>query len=118
MKPNLNIHVNIKRYFNKKSELEIGYPDIVIFNKTDLDARGDITLATFFCNDITYYVDAHDRTQSYSRGICLVTKITAFLNYPGSGIVYVAEPYTSTGTSYSQYEIVSIDRNKFKINRI
>lgn len=50
------------------------------------------------------------------RGICLVTKITATITTP-TGDEVVATPYTSSGTSYSQYAVISKD-SQYQVTRV
>ncbi|MDE9448417.1 hypothetical protein KKJ04_23700, partial [Xenorhabdus bovienii] len=50
-----------------------------------------------------------------SRGVCLLTKITATVRTPNGDIEAV--PYTSSGTSYSQFAIIQTGNNTFEVTR-
>ena len=53
--------------------------------------------------------------QASSRGVCLVTEITATVKTPNGNIV--ATPYSSSGTSYSQFAIIQTGANSFEVTR-
>lgn len=50
------------------------------------------------------------------RGICLLTEITAILKNETHNIR--AKSYLSSGTSYSQFEIVQIGTDEFEVRRV
>ena len=83
-------------------------------------ARGTISFRSHFCDDDPYSVT---KTEPFkvNSGICLVTKITATVDTPDGKVT--AEPYTSSGTSYSQFSVVdngkdSSGKSKFKVTRL
>ncbi|WP_419885127.1 hypothetical protein [Paenibacillus sp. B-A-8] len=45
-----------------------------------------------------------------------MTRITATVRTPSGNIQ--AEPYTSSGTSYSQFAIIQVGVNKFQVTRV
>ncbi|WP_216651793.1 hypothetical protein [Paenibacillus sp. NEAU-GSW1] len=46
----------------------------------------------------------------------MLTKITATVVTPSGNIE--AEPYTSSGTSYSQFAIIQVGANRFQVTRV
>ena len=69
------------------------------------NASGAITYRSFFCGDDSYSVQKNNPfTVDHNRGICLVIKITADVDTPDGKVA--AEPYTSSGTAYSQWIVV------------
>jgi hypothetical protein len=50
------------------------------------------------------------------RGGCLLTEITATVQTPQGNIV--AKPYTSSGTSYSQFAVINTGGNTFAVTRV
>ncbi|PLT48033.1 hypothetical protein B8V81_0165 [Paenibacillus pasadenensis] len=50
------------------------------------------------------------------RGVCLLTRISATVRTPSGDIA--AEPYTSSGTSYSQFAIIQVGVNQFRVTRV
>lgn len=61
-------------------------------------------------------VQRDETWKASSRGVCLVTRITATVRTPSGNIQ--AEPYTSSGTSYSQFAIIQVGVNKFQVTRV
>lgn len=53
----------------------IGYPEVVIKNDTDFDMEGHVHFAA--CSTEKFKVKRHKKSKPISRGLCLVTKITA-----------------------------------------
>ena len=94
----------------------MGYPLVQIVNSTNYIANGTVEYASAFCSDDDYKSLAAGATWSAtSRGTCLVTKITATLQTPGENTD--ALPYTSSGTSYSQFAIIQTGPNAFEVTR-
>ncbi|PYE48804.1 hypothetical protein HUB98_16665 [Paenibacillus barcinonensis] len=92
------------------------YPLVRIYNSTPYNAFGKVEYVSFFCSDDNYVVQRDESWQASSRGVCLVKRITATVRTPYGNIE--AEPYTSSGTSYSQFAIIQVGPNQFKITRV
>ena len=50
-----------------------------------------------------------------SRGLCLVTKITATVKIPSGNIE--STPYSSDGTAFSQFAIIQTGEIQFEVTR-
>ena len=85
------------------------YPLVSIVNSTPFIADGDVEYMSLFCSNDHYTVTPTTTWIAKSRGVCLVTKITATVKTPSGNIK--ATSYTSSGTSYSQFAILQ-DRRK------
>ncbi|AIQ37603.1 hypothetical protein R50345_25015 [Paenibacillus sp. FSL R5-0345] len=93
-----------------------GYDPVQIFNSTSFNAFGKVEYASILCSDDNYNVQRDETWKASSRGVCLVTRITATVRTPSGNIQ--AEPYTSFGTSYSQFAIIQVGVNKFQVTRV
>ena len=93
----------------------MSYPLVNISNSTNFIASGTVEYASIFCSNDDYTVTPTTSWQASSRGVCLVTKISATVNTPNGNIV--ATPYTSSGTSYSQFAIIQTGPNSFEVTR-
>jgi hypothetical protein len=94
----------------------MSYPLVHISNSTNFPAAGQVTYATFLCSDDSYTIDPRGQWTAGSRGVCLVTEVSARLNVNGQWIN--ASPYTSSGTSYSQFAIIETGNNTFAVTRV
>ena len=72
-----------------------GYPLVAITNSTSHQAKGHVTYPG--CHGDDWTALPWDTWKASSRGLCLVSKITAEVNVGGNWVG--AEPYTSSGTS-------------------
>ncbi|GGG70195.1 hypothetical protein GCM10010918_26850 [Paenibacillus radicis (ex Gao et al. 2016)] len=93
-----------------------GYDPVHIFNSTSFNASGKVEYASIFCSDDNYSVQRDETWRASSRGVCLVTRITATVKTPSGNIE--AEPYTSSGTSFSKFAIIQVGVNKFQVTRV
>jgi hypothetical protein len=94
----------------------MAYPLVHISNSTNYDASGEVSYRSAFCKDDKYTAPANKSWTAKSRGVCLVTKITATLSVLGTD--HEAAPYESVGTSYSQFAIVQLDGGNFVVTRV
>ena len=94
----------------------MAYPLVEIKNSTNYIASGTVYYASIFCSNDNYSVTPLTTWKASSRGVCLLTKITATLKTPSGDIV--ATPYESSGTSYSQFAIIQTGPNSFAVTRI
>jgi len=92
------------------------YPEISILNSTPFDASGVISYAGASCSEEKYKIESSRPWGPISRGDCLVTKITGTVYTPTGSVE--ATPYTSSGTSYSQFALVQTDDGGFQITRL
>jgi hypothetical protein len=70
---------------------------------------------SIFCSNDDYTVTPNTCWMADSRGVCLVTEISAVVKTPNGNIQ--ATPYTSSGTSYSQFAIIQTGPNSFEVTR-
>jgi hypothetical protein len=93
----------------------MSYPNVQITDSTPYIASGTVHYASIFCSNDDYFVTPNTTWQAGSRGVCLVTKIDAVVQTPNGNIV--ATPYTSSGTSYSQFAVIQTGANSFEVTR-
>src|SRR5688572_29713060 len=79
----------------------MSYPVVEIANSTSYMVSGTVEYASMFCSNDNYNVTPNTTWQAGSRGVCLVTQISASVVTPNG--TFQAQPYTSSGTSYSQF---------------
>lgn len=75
------------------------YPYAEVTNSTGHDVSGEVKYAG--CTTDDYTVKPGKTWRATSRGLCLLTVVEANVHTP-DGVVR-AKPYTSSGTSYSQF---------------
>lgn len=84
----------------------MGYPLVNVTNSTSSPVSGTVEYASIFCSNDNYNVAPNGGTwTASSRGVCLVTKVTANVHLP-DGRVIPATPYESSGTSYSTFAVI------------
>ncbi len=93
----------------------MSYPLVNIHNSTNYIANGTVDYMSIFCSNDDYTVTPNTSWQASSRGVCLVTKISATVKTPNGD--FQATPYTSSGTSYSQFAIIQVGPNQFEVTR-
>ncbi|ANY66048.1 hypothetical protein BBD42_05935 [Paenibacillus sp. BIHB 4019] len=93
-----------------------GYDPVQITNSTSFNAFGKVEYASIFCSDDNYAVQRDETWRASGRGVCLVTRITATVRTPSGDIQ--AEPYTSSGTSFSRFAIIQVGVNRFQVTRV
>ncbi|MGN7457198.1 hypothetical protein ACTHPH_20500 [Paenibacillus pasadenensis] len=93
-----------------------GYDPVQITNSTSFNAYGAVEYSSIFCSDDLYSVQRDETWRASGRGVCLLTRITATVRTPSGDIA--AEPYTSSGTSYSRFAIIQVGENRFQVTRI
>ncbi|MGQ8873445.1 hypothetical protein [Paenibacillus sp. TSA_86.1] len=93
-----------------------GYDPVQIYNSTPFNAYGTVEYASIFCSNDRYSVQREGTWRASGRGVCLLTRITATVITPSGNIE--AEPYTSSGTSYSQFAIIQVGPNQFRVTRV
>jgi len=94
----------------------MAYPPVQIKNSTEFVVNGKVEYRSIFCSDDSYFVTPTTTWTGPDRGACLVTKITATVRTPGGDIE--ATPYTSSGTSFSQFAIIQTGPGSFQVTRI
>lgn len=94
----------------------MGYPVVEIKNSTNYIVTGKVDYASIFCSDDNYTVTPLTTWRAGSRGVCLLTRISATVKTPNGDIV--ATPYESSGTSYSQFAVIQTGSNTFAVTRI
>ncbi|WP_395058843.1 hypothetical protein [Flavobacterium sp.] len=91
----------------------MSYPDVNIQNSCGFTAAGTISYAA--CSSDNYNL-GNGSGQSFSRGVCLVTEITATVSLPTGNVN--ATPYSSSGTSYSQYAVIQSKPGEYAVTRV
>lgn len=84
----------------------MGYPHVHIANSTGHYVSGTVHYASAFCSNDDYQIDPDSDWTASSRGVCLLTEVDAEVLVDGNKIR--ATPYTSSGTSYSQFAVIQI----------
>ena len=94
----------------------MSYPLVHITNSTPYAASGKVYYASIFCSDDDYTAASNGGIwTASSRGVCLVTEVSATLYVNGNPVK--AEPYTSSGTSYSQFAVIQMGSG-FAVTRV
>jgi len=93
----------------------MSYPLVNIQNSTNYTAKGIVYYASDLCSNDDYSVAPDVSWQASSRGACLITKISAYVETTSGNVE--ALPYSSSGTSYSQFVVISVGKNKFEVIR-
>ncbi|WP_101807439.1 hypothetical protein [Paenibacillus pasadenensis] len=93
-----------------------GYDPVQITNSTSFTAFGTVVYSSLFCANDPYAVSRDETWRASGRGVCLLTRISATVRTPSGDIA--AEPYTSSGTSYSQFAIIQVGVNQFRVTRV
>lgn len=94
----------------------MSYPLVEITNSTNYIVSGKVDYMSAFCSDDSYTVTPGTTWKASSRGVCLLTKVTATVKTPNGEIV--ATPYESSGTSYSRFAIIQTGPSSFEVTRI
>jgi hypothetical protein len=95
----------------------MGYPDVRVTNSTSYPVTGGVTYESIFCKNDTFSLPPGPGTSwSNSRGVCLITSVYAVVTYNGTSVQ--ASPYSSSGTSYSQYAVVQTGDGVFAVTRL
>ncbi len=89
------------------------YPYVHIQNTTDYAIYGTVKYASAFCSNDDYRIEPHKSWTADSRGVCLVTEISATNANTGKS----GSSYESSGTSYSQF-LVYDDKGKPDVTRV
>ena len=93
----------------------MGYPLVKIHNSTNYKVSGKVRYMSAFCSDDDYSVEPGRRWTAKSRGVCLLTKVSATIHHPKKDLY--ARPYTSTGTSYSEFAVIKMS-GKYAVTRV
>jgi hypothetical protein len=94
----------------------LGYPVVQIHNSTQFFANGTVHYPSIFCSNDSWQTTPDTTWTAGSRGVCLVTTISGHVNTPSGWVT--ATPYTSSGTSYSQFAIIATGNNTFAVTRV
>ena len=89
---------------------------VSITNSTEFIATGHVKYVSGFCADDKYDVTPNTTWKASGRGLCLLSEISAVVKTPNGNIV--ATPYTSPGTTYSQFAIVQTGPTSFTVTRL
>jgi hypothetical protein len=89
----------------------MAYPLVNIVNSTNFSVSGTVSYASVFCSNDNYGMGPNKSWTASGRGVCLVTEISATVDAPGGSVT--ATPYTSSGTSYSQFAVIQTNDNPY-----
>lgn len=92
----------------------MAYPKVHIVNSTNYTVKGTVKYAA--CSSDDFEITPWGNWTASSRGVCLLTKITAKVYTPGK--TEEATSYSSSGTSYSQFAVLQTAPNNFTMTRI
>jgi hypothetical protein len=93
----------------------MGYPVVEIHDATNYIVSGKVSYVSIFCSNDNYSATPNTTWTAGSRGVCLVNEITATVKTPNGD--FNATPYTSSGTSYSQFAVIQTGVNQFEVTR-
>lgn len=93
----------------------MAYDKVKVFNSTSFPATGKVEYASVFCSDDTFEVKSNNQWVASSRGVCLLLEISAIVKTSIGDIA--ATPYTSAGTTYSDFSIVAGPNNTYRVTR-
>jgi hypothetical protein len=93
----------------------MSYPVVDIANSTEFIVSGKVSYKSLLCKNDDYNVTPKTHWTAKSRGVCLVTRITAIVKTPNGNIE--AKPYKSSGTSYSQFAVIALSPTEFQVTR-
>ena len=87
----------------------MAYPLVHITNSTNYPVKGEVDYLSAFCSNDSYSIAPNKDWRASSRGVCLLSSITATLTINGQSVT--ATPYQSTGTAYSEFAIIQTGEN-------
>jgi len=97
------------------------YPYVSVVNSTPYNIENGV-VSYMDCKADNFNIPATPGAswQASSRGVCLVTTITAAVGGGPNNTLVDAIPYTSSGTAYSQFAVIQTSNNppQFQITRI
>lgn len=96
----------------KSEELDGAYPKACVVNTTRYRVHGEIKYAACSTDNFNLRAGAQE---SFARGLCLLTRINAVVQLEDRDVQ--AKPYTSTGTSYSQFAVIEVAPGVFEVTR-
>jgi hypothetical protein len=94
----------------------MAYPLVKIHDSTSFNVSGTVSYMSLFCSNDRYSATPGTTWEARSRGVCLVTQITATVKTPDGNIE--ARPYKSSGTSYSKFAVINTGGNSFAVTRV
>jgi hypothetical protein len=94
----------------------MSYPLVHIVNSTNFTVSGTVSYMSIFCSNDNYSIGPNASWTASSRGVCLVTEISAVVQTSGGNVQ--ASAYTSSGTSYSQFAVVQTGTTSFAVTRL
>ena len=96
------------------------YPAVHVINSTPYPVTGKIGYKSWLCSDDNYHLGpAPTGDYRNSRGLCLITDISCKIHpddVPGCDTIRCT-PYSSTGTSYSQFSVNQVSQCVFEVSR-
>ena len=98
------------------SVAEAAYPLATVTDSTPYPISGEVKYASAFCSDDDYTAQPGTKWFASSRGVCLITRVTATVQTPNGD--KTAASYSSSGTSYSKFAVIGEGDNNFQVTRI
>ncbi|MCC8027280.1 MAG: hypothetical protein LIP16_18495 [Clostridium sp.] len=93
----------------------MAYSKVHISNSTPYTVDGTVNYLSAFCSDDKFKIQPWGEWTAGSRGVCLLTKISANVHTPESETS--ATSYESSGTSYSQFIIAQTKTGEYVVTR-
>ena len=91
------------RQLTEQDEPENHYPYAHVENLSPYEIHVKVTYMSLFCSDDEVTIAPGQTWTATSRGVCLITQVSSTMNLPQGQID--CTPYTSSGTSYSQFMV-------------
>ena len=92
------------------------YPYATVLDSTQYNIDGEVKYASAFCSDDDYSATPQTKWSASNRGACLIIRVSATVKTPDEN--KAAEPYSSSGTSYSNFAVIDAGGNNFKVTRV
>jgi len=94
----------------------MAYPLVNICNSTLYPVSGQVIYESAYCGNDQFTIAPGKCWEASSRGVCLVGEIVVTVLVNGNPVQ--AAPYTSSGTSYSQFAVIQIGSDSFAVTRV
>ena len=96
----------------------MSYPLVVIHNSTNLTVKGKVSYVSSSCSTDDYTATPMSDWKAKSRGVCLLTKVTATIYNTDGTTVDAASYVSSDGTTYWEFGVIKIGPDKYSVTRI
>ncbi|WP_218244331.1 hypothetical protein [Pseudomonas sp. QTF5] len=94
----------------------MSYSCVVIYNSTPYKVSAEVEYMSLFCSNDELTIDPFSSWEASSRGVCLLTEISATVFTPDGNVV--ATPYISSGTSDYRFAIIQTGAHSFEVTSV